>query len=98
MQTIVSPSTNRSRVVKGGVRRLERQLMINCYFSGRDSAMTERTPPGRAHLARMTNKCTAKRSMSRIVEAGDQGSRPVPDCSAIAAHAMLREVAPDRLN
>ena len=73
--------------------------MINCYFSGRDSAMTERTPPGRANLARMTNKCTAKRSMfARIVEAGDQESRPVPDCSAIAAHAMFRELALDRLN
>ncbi len=67
LQAIVSPSTNRSRVVEGSVRRLERQLTINCYFSGRDSAMTERTPPGRANLARMTNKCTAKRSMSRIV-------------------------------
>ena len=98
LQGIVSPSTNRSRVVKGSVRRLEWQLMINCYFSGRDSAMTERTPPGRANWPRMTNKSTAKRSMSRIVEAGDQGSRPVPDCSAIPAHAMFRELAPDRLN
>jgi len=44
----IRPNTKRSTVVRGGSRRRERPLTISWCFSNRDSAMTERTPPGRA--------------------------------------------------
>ena len=92
--SVINPSTNRSIVVRGGARRRERPLIISWCFSNRDSAMTERTPPGRASLARVTINCTARRSKSRIVEAGYQGHRSAQDCSYAASHAMISEFAP----
>ncbi len=56
--------------------------------------MTERTPPGRVSLARVTIKCTARRSNSRIVDAGYQGYRSAQDCPVGVCHAMISEFAP----
>lgn len=44
----IRPNTKRPTVVRGGPRRRERPLTISWCFSNRDSALTERTPPGRA--------------------------------------------------
>ena len=90
------PSTNRSIVVRGGARRRERPLMISGCLSNRDSAMTERTPPRRVSLARVTINCTARRSKSPIVEPGYEGYRSAQDCSHAESHAMIGEFAPHR--
>ena len=58
--------------------------------------MTERTPPGRASLAKVTINCTARRSKSRILEAGYQGYRSAQDCPYAGSHAMIGEFAPHR--
>jgi iodotyrosine deiodinase len=44
----------------------------------------------------MTTNCTARRSKSRIVEAGYQGHRSAQDCSNAAYHVMISEFAPHR--
>src|ERR1700691_3299024 len=90
----INPSTNRSIVVRGGARRRERLLMISSCLSNRDSAITERTPPGRASLARVTINCTTRRSKSRIVKAGYQGHRSAQDCSHTAGYDVICEFAP----
>ena len=72
--------------------------MRSCCLSSKDSAMTERTPPGRASLARVTTNCTARRIKSRIVKAGYHGHRSAQDCSYTAPHAMIREFAPHTVN
>ena len=92
--SVIKPSTNRSIVVRGGARRRERPLMISSCFSYRDSAITERTPPGRASLARVTNSCTASRSMSRIEEACYQRQQSAQGCPNLAPRAMISEFAP----
>src|ERR1022692_2570121 len=92
--SVISPSTNRSIVVRGGARRRERRLMRSRCLSSKDSAMTERTPPGRASLARVTINCTAIRSKSRIIKAGYQGHRSAQDCSYTAPRAIIGEFAP----
>ncbi len=51
---------------------------------------------GRASLASVTSNRTARRSKSRIVEAGYQGYHAAQDCSYTAANAMIREFAPRR--
>ena len=56
--------------------------------------MTERTPPGRVSLAKVTINCAARRDKSRIVEAGYQGYRSAQDCPYTVSHAMLNEFAP----
>ncbi len=79
--SVIGPNTNRSIVVRGGAHRLERRLMRSCCLSSRDSAMTERTTPGRASFVRVTRNCTARRSKSRIVEAGYPEYHAAQDCS-----------------
>ena len=56
--------------------------------------MTERTPPGRASLAKVTINCTARRSKSRIVESGYQGYRSAQACPYTGSQAMIGEFAP----
>jgi hypothetical protein len=58
--------------------------------------MTERTPPGRASLARVTINCTARRNKSRIVKAGYHGHSSAQDCAYTAPHAMIGEFAPHK--
>ena len=94
----VNPSTNRSIVVRDGARRRERRLIISWCLSNTDSAMTDRTPPGRVSLARVTSNCTARRSKSRIVGAGYQGYRSAQDCPYAGSHAMIGEFAPHTLH
>jgi hypothetical protein len=91
---VISPSTNRSMLVRGGARRRERRLMRRCCLRSRDSAMTERTPPGRASWARVTINCTTRRSKSRIVKAGYQGHRSAQDCSLTTGYDMICGFAP----
>ena len=79
-----------------GARRRERRLSISWCFSSRDSVTTERAPPGRASLARVTNRWTTRRSKSRIVEPSDQGYRSAQVCSHAGSHAMIGEFAPQR--
>src|SRR5271168_2706692 len=93
---VINPSTNRSIVVRGGARRRERPRIISWCLSKSDSAMTERTPPGRASLARVTINCTARRNKSRIVEAGYHGHSSAQDCAYTAPHAMIGEFAPHK--
>src|SRR6202453_5533860 len=90
----INPSTNRSIVVRGGARRRERPLIISWCLTKRDSAMTERTPPGRINLARGTINCTARRSKSRILESGYQGYRSAQDCPSTVSRAILGDLAP----
>ena len=59
--------------------------------------MTERTPPGRASLAKVTINCTASRNTARIVEPGYQGFRSEQDCPYAGSHAMIGEFAPHSL-
>lgn len=54
----------------------------------------ERTPPGRASVARVTSNCTTRRSQSRIVEAGCRGYHAAQDRSHSAPRVVIREFAP----
>jgi len=58
--------------------------------------MTERTPPGRVSLAKVTINYAARSSKSRIVEAGYHPHHSAQDCSHTAPYAMIRECAPTR--
>jgi len=68
--------------------------MISWCLSNRDSAMTDRRPPGRTSFAMVTRSCAARRSKSRIVEPGYQGYRSAQDCPYTVSHATIDEFAP----
>ncbi len=49
MNSVVNPGTNRPNVVRAGVRRRQRPLIISGFLSNRDSAMTGRTGDHRSN-------------------------------------------------
>ena len=57
--------------------------------------MTERTPPVRVSLARVTINCPSRRSKSGIVESGYQGYQVAQDCSHTAYHVRISKFAAD---
>ena len=77
--SVVNPSANRSIVVRGRARRRERWLMISWCVSDKDSAMTERTPPERASLARVTIDWNTRKAKPPVVEPSYQGCRSAQD-------------------
>ena len=53
--------------------------MISWCLSDNDSAMTERTPPERASLARVTIDWNTRKAEPPVVEPGYQGCRSAQD-------------------
>ena len=73
--SMVKPSTNRSRARRLGARRLERLLMSNWCFRSRDSAATARTPPGRNNFAAVTSRWITRIRSSRTARSYHGGQR-----------------------